>query len=56
MIIPPHRGMNQSQSVDNPITGRNPITQGIQDFSPRVHVLDGTLVPIVSTNTGWFGS
>jgi hypothetical protein len=25
------------------------------DFSPEVHVLAGTLVPIVSTNTWWFG-
>jgi hypothetical protein len=25
------------------------------DFSPEVHVLAGTLVPVVSTNTWWFG-
>jgi hypothetical protein len=25
------------------------------DFSPKVHVLADTLVPIVSTNTSWFG-
>jgi hypothetical protein len=54
VIIPPHRGMNQSQDVDNLITERNPITQETQDFSPKVHVLAGTLVPIVSTNTWWF--
>jgi hypothetical protein len=24
-------------------------------FSPEVHVLAGTLVPVVSTNTWWFG-
>ena len=55
IIIPPHRGMNQLQYVDNPITGRNPITQETQDFSPEVHMLAGTLVSIVSTNTWWFG-
>jgi hypothetical protein len=54
VIIPPHRGMNQSQDVDNPITRRNPITQEAQNFSSEVHVLAGTLVPIVSTNTWWF--
>jgi hypothetical protein len=47
--------MNQSQYEVNPITGRNPITQETQDFSPKVHVLAGTLVPVVSTNTWWFG-
>jgi hypothetical protein len=26
------------------------------DFSPEVHVLAGTLVPVVLTNTWWFGS
>jgi hypothetical protein len=46
--------MNQSQDVDNPITGRNPITQETQDFSFEIHVLAGTLVPIVSTNAWWF--
>jgi hypothetical protein len=25
------------------------------DFSPEVHVLAGTLVPVVSTYTSWFG-
>ena len=54
VILMPRRGMNQSQDEDNPITGRNPITQETQDFSPEVHVLAGTLVPIVSTNTWWF--
>jgi hypothetical protein len=46
--------MNQSQDVDNPIIGRNPITQETHDFSPEVHVLTGALVPVVSTNTWWF--
>ena len=50
VIIPPHRGMNQSQDVDHPITGRNHMI-----FSSEVHVLAGTLVPVVSTNTWWFG-
>jgi hypothetical protein len=27
-----------------------------QDFSPEVYVLAGMLVPVVSTNTWWFGS
>ena len=54
VIIPPYQGMNQSQDVDNPITGRNPIAQGTHDFSPEVHVLTGTLVLVVSTNTWWF--
>jgi hypothetical protein len=26
-----------------------------QEFSPEVHLLAGKLVPIVSTNTWWFG-
>jgi hypothetical protein len=47
--------MNQSQDVDNPITGRNPITQETQDFSSEVLVLADTLVLVVSTNTWWFG-
>jgi hypothetical protein len=55
VIILPCQGMNQSQDVDNPITGRNPITQETHDFSLEVHVLADTLVPIVSTNTWWFG-
>jgi hypothetical protein len=29
--------------------------QETNDFSPEVHVLAGTLVPVVSTNTWWFG-
>jgi hypothetical protein len=46
--------MNQSQYEVKPITERIPITQETQEFSPKVHVLVGTLVPIVSTNTWWF--
>ena len=55
VIIPSRRVMNQSQDEDNPITERNPITKETQDFSPEAHVLAGTLVPIMSTNTWWFG-
>ena len=46
--------MNQSQDANNPITERNPITQETHEFSPEVHMLAGTLVPVVSTNTWWF--
>jgi hypothetical protein len=40
-----------------PITGRQSITISRETprFSPEVHVLAGTLVPVVSTNTTWFG-
>jgi hypothetical protein len=31
------------------------ITMETHDFSPEVHVLGGTLVSIVLTNTWWFG-
>jgi hypothetical protein len=31
------------------------ITMETQKFSPEVHVLADTLVPVVSTNTWWFG-
>ena len=37
----------------NSITERMPITIDIR-FSLEVHVLAGTLVPVVSTNTWWF--
>jgi hypothetical protein len=47
--------MNQSKYEVNPITGRIPITQEIQEFSPEVYVLAGMLVPVVSTNTWWIG-
>jgi hypothetical protein len=40
-----------------PITRRQLITISRETprFSPEVHVLAGTLVPVVSTNTTWFG-
>jgi hypothetical protein len=39
------------------ITRTNPMNQSQwrHDFSPEVHMLVGTLVPVVSTNTWWFG-
>jgi hypothetical protein len=30
------------------------ITMETNDFSPEVHVLAGTLIPIVLTDTWWF--
>jgi hypothetical protein len=41
----------------NPITGSQSITISRETprFSPKIHVLAGTLVPVVSTNTMWFG-
>ena len=44
-----------NHNVVNPITGRNPITQETLEFSPKVHVLVGTLVPVVSINTSLGG-
>jgi hypothetical protein len=35
-------------------TGRMPMETMRHNFSPDVHVLAGTLVPIVLTNTWWF--
>jgi hypothetical protein len=52
VIIPQCRRMNQLQYEVNPITGRIPITQETQDFSPDVHVFTGTQVPIGSTTLG----
>jgi hypothetical protein len=43
--------MNQSQYEVNPITGRISITQETQDFSFKVYVLTGTLVPVVSSGS-----
>jgi hypothetical protein len=47
--------MNQSQYEVNLITEINLITQETQDFSSDIHVLADTLVPVVLTNTWWFG-
>ena len=55
VIIPPRRGMNQSQDEYQFNHWENTKGQDTTNFSPEVHVLAGTLVPIVSTNTWWFG-
>jgi hypothetical protein len=44
--------MNQSQYM---MTNHWEKSNHTQDFSPVVHVLAGTLVPVVSTNAWWFG-
>jgi hypothetical protein len=41
--------MNINQSPENTKW------QETTNFSPEVHVLAGTLVPVVLTNTWWFG-
>jgi len=47
--------MNQSPIYEQLITQRMPINDNRDiNFSPEVHMLVGTLVPIVSTNTWWF--
>jgi hypothetical protein len=46
--------MNQSQYGDNQ-SPEEIQAHKRQDFSPEIPVLAGTLVPIVSTNTWWFG-
>jgi hypothetical protein len=56
-----YRRVEASEPINNtnvkPITGRQSITISRETprFSPKVHVLAGTLVPVVSTNTTWFG-
>ena len=55
MVIPPCRGMNQSQDEYETNHRENIKWQETTDFSPEVHVLASTLVPVVSTNTWWFG-
>jgi hypothetical protein len=44
--------MNQSQDMK---TNHQEKSNHTQDFSPKVHVLTGMLVSVVSTNTWWFG-
>jgi hypothetical protein len=51
----PHRGVNQSQDEHQFNHRENTKGQETIDFSPEVHVLAGTLDPIVLTNTWWFG-
>jgi hypothetical protein len=56
-----YRRIETSEPMKNtnvkPIIGRQSITISRETprFSPEVHVLAGTLVPIMSTNTTWFG-
>ena len=40
---------NESQYEHQMNTERSPMRQGTHDFSPMVHMLAGTLVPVVST-------
>ena len=54
MVILPCRGMNQSQDEDQ-TNHRENANDKRTDFSPEVHVLANTLIPVVSTNTWWFG-
>ena len=54
MIILLRRGMNQSQDEYQFNHRENTKGQETSNFSPEVHVLAGTLVPVVSTNTWWF--
>jgi hypothetical protein len=55
-----YRRVKASEPMKNtkvkPIIGRQSITISRETprFSPEVHVLAGTLVPVVSTNTKWF--
>ena len=55
VIIPPRRGMNQSQYECQFNHQKNTNGQETSNFSLEVQVLAGTLVPVVSTNTWWFG-
>jgi hypothetical protein len=56
-----YRRVEVSEPMKNtnvkPITGRQSITilRETPRFSLEVHVLAGTLVSVVSTNTTWFG-
>ena len=55
MIIPSHKGVNQSQDKYQFNHRENTKGQETTNFSPEVHVLAGMLFPIVSKNTWWFG-
>jgi hypothetical protein len=56
-----YRCVEASEPIMNtdvkPITERQSITISRETprFFPEVHVLTGMLVPVVSTNTMWFG-
>ena len=51
LIISSRRGMNQSQDEYQFNHRENIKGQEATNFSPEVHVLAGTLVLVVSTNT-----
>jgi hypothetical protein len=53
--IPLHRGVNQSQDEYQFKHRENIKWQETTNFSLELHMLAGTLVPVVSTNTWWFG-
>ena len=55
VIIPPRKGVNQSQ--DEYLFNHRENTKGQKttNFSSKVHVLVGTLVLVVSINNWWFG-
>ena len=55
VIIPLRRGVNQSQYEHQFNYQENTKGQETTNFSTEVHELAGTLVPVVSTNTWWFG-
>ena len=55
MIIPPRRGVNQSQDEYQFNHRENTKGQETINFSHEAHVLANTLVLVVSTNTWWFG-
>ena len=54
VVISPHRGVNLSQDEYQFNHQKNTKGQEAINFSPEIHVLAGTLVPVVSTNTWWF--
>jgi hypothetical protein len=51
IFILPHRGVNQSQYECQFNHQKNTKGQETNNFPPEVHVLAGTLVPIMSINT-----
>ena len=55
-MTPSEASDNQSQYEYQMNTGRYQNREVTHDFSLEVHVLAGTLIPIVSTHTWWFAS
>ena len=56
VIIPPCRGMNQSQDEYEINHRENAKWQETTDFLPRFTCLPTRYIPVVSTNTWWFNS